>query len=179
MFKVKPTALTLYLLQSMARHLLRGSLGFKRAWEVGARPTVSPERLSQFLSDQRRYAPTLRGLRLDMSGSTTEELRDSKWNKAVVSALAKAAEQIVSNNEDGRFGDEEIDFKKLYRDRFQKLHQEIIEYKAKPGESREKREGRLGERLFHRQKASQRTNIRHVVSGIALLSWSGAHTFLH
>jgi hypothetical protein len=106
--------------------------------------------LMSYLAGQEQYKPRLPLLRLDLSGNTTQDLTSSKWNRAVRSELARAAQTIVSRFQaikDGRFGMYRIDFKKLYKTCFQKLAMEIHVFRPKPGETEEQCRTRLGKRI--------------------------------
>lgn len=143
---------------------MRGTLGYTTLWRSGGQiPTVSRAQLAQFKN--KTYRPQLLDLRLDTSGASTTALRDSKWNKAVVSELVKVTGRIIANTTDGRFGQTKIfALKQLYRDRFQKLYREIYEWRPRSGETEKQRGTRLAMRLIDRRKINKKINIRHLVS---------------
>lgn len=124
---------------------------------------VSGAQLAQFKAN--KSAPNLSNLYLDTSCATTEDLKLSKWNKAVISELVHVTKKIVSKTKDNRFGEQVINWKRLYRERFQKIYQEVIAFRPLPGETDEERGLRLSTRIWRRRKVSKFNNVRHVVSG--------------
>lgn len=142
---------------------MRGTLNYTTLWRSGGQiPTVSPDQLNKFSA--RKYNPQLKDLRLDTSGMTTQDLKQSLWNKAVIIELVHATKNIIANTKDRRFGLKDFNLKKLYRDRFQKLYQEIHAWWPFPNETEEERGLRLSLRLIKRRQGNKRINIIHLVS---------------
>lgn len=142
---------------------MRGSLKYTTLWRSGGQiPCASRDQLRIFAAQKPNL--DLKNLQLDTSGTTTQELKESLWNKAVISELTKVTKKIVANTKDGRFGLSDFKYKNLYRDRFQKLYQEIHAWRRLPNESEEARGLRLSLRLIRRRKINKGINIRHLVS---------------
>lgn len=142
---------------------MRGTLKYTTLWRSGGQiPTVSRDQLDQFSTG--KYTPVLKELRLDTSGTTTQELKESLWNKAVIIELVNVTKKIIANTQDRRFGTKNFNLKRLYRDRFQKLYQEIDAWRPLPDETEEERGLRLSLRLVKRRQGNKRINIFHLVS---------------
>ncbi|KAJ8093720.1 hypothetical protein PM082_009580 [Marasmius tenuissimus] len=63
--------------------------------DVWARDGVTTERLSQFNLDPDKFSPKVHNTRLDKNGSTTDELRRSKWNRVLIHNLEQLVLLIV------------------------------------------------------------------------------------
>lgn len=142
---------------------MRGSLKYTTLWRSGGQiASASQDQLKTFA--ERKHDLDSKNLRLDTSGTTTQELKDSLWNKVVILDLISVTKKIVANTKDGRFGTSHFNWKRLYKDRFQKLYQEIHAWRHLPHESEEERGLRLSLRLIKRRKINKSINIRHLVS---------------
>lgn len=142
---------------------MRGSLKYTTLWRSGGQiSSASQNQLDMFAAQN----PDLdvKNLRLDTSGTTTQQLKDSLWNRAVIQELIAVSKKIVANTKDGRFGSLRINWKKLYRDRFQKLYQEIDAWRPLLDETEEARGLRLSLRLIKRRQINKSINARHLVS---------------
>ncbi|KAJ3885408.1 hypothetical protein GG344DRAFT_34353, partial [Lentinula edodes] len=75
------------------------------------------DRLMAFVGGDNSAGPKLLSTSLHWYGLSASQMRNSKWNRALIAKLAREARKIQSESQDGRFGDE-IEWKRLFRDRF-------------------------------------------------------------
>src|SRR5579875_1367969 len=109
----------------MTRDLIQAALGFQHNYEIVEAESAPVDRCKAYEGGDSSAGPKLVNTTLEKKGLTAAKMRNSIWNKALILKLSKEAQQIWSEAVDGRFGKVPIDWRKLFRDRFQKLFKAI------------------------------------------------------
>ena len=73
------------------------STGLNRIWEI---EPVTPARLKLFSQNPEDHGPTIPGARLDTSGKSVKDMRDSPWNRTLILKLAQNAKERVAMSSD-------------------------------------------------------------------------------
>ncbi|KAJ3833100.1 hypothetical protein F5878DRAFT_518160, partial [Lentinula raphanica] len=93
----------------------------RRNYKAFVRPSVPEHRLEEFSTDPIQHGPGIRCTWIDKRENTTKGLADLPWNKQLLMNLVKTARDIVSEAKDDRFGDEEIQWIPLLRERLYRI----------------------------------------------------------
>ncbi|KAJ3853048.1 hypothetical protein EV368DRAFT_39727, partial [Lentinula lateritia] len=130
------------------------------------RPGVTADQLGAFNKDREANGPKVRNTMIDKNGATTNDLKESSWNRELLLVLVKLAEQIVDECKDARFP-ASIDWIGLFSERLYRVYLAVIKGKPriKQGEleSPEQIEARMLDTHIGRNKNNGETSFRHAV----------------
>ncbi|KAK1217315.1 hypothetical protein PQX77_020055 [Marasmius sp. AFHP31] len=119
-------------LKLMLRRIILEALPVKNDYldSIWARAGVSSERLAQFAADPIKHVPKVHNTHLDKRGQTTDDLKNSKWNRALIHRLEKLALDIVEKcRETGHFPEMDDvkfkEFKGILSKRFGEIYRDI------------------------------------------------------
>ncbi|KAJ3738025.1 hypothetical protein EV360DRAFT_28305, partial [Lentinula raphanica] len=102
-------------------------LHIKKAYEVVQVQPTPPDRLRAHQRGDKDGGPKLVNTTLDWNGLSAAQMRNSKWNNALISRLAREAHRVYSLIPDGRFGKSQTrtKWKSSFKTRFTKFYKDI------------------------------------------------------
>ncbi|KIK60918.1 hypothetical protein GYMLUDRAFT_244069 [Collybiopsis luxurians FD-317 M1] len=116
------------------------SMGLNRIWEM---EPVSSARLSLFSQSPDEYGPSVPGARLDISGKSVKDLKDSPWNRTLILVLAQKAQELVATSSEPLQYGHLIDWKPLFQQRVHRYLRDAHKAKPRLDESPEQAKTRL------------------------------------
>ncbi|KAJ3754713.1 hypothetical protein EV360DRAFT_51104, partial [Lentinula raphanica] len=122
------------------------------------------DRLRAFEQRVPNAGPMLLNTTLQTYGLTPDEMRQSKWNLALIAKLAREAERIQAETNDGRFGRDTADWKRLFRTRFSRFYKSIADFRQRADETPTDRKQRLEVASQRRRQSSKASGLRRWVS---------------
>ncbi|KIK50924.1 hypothetical protein GYMLUDRAFT_182087 [Collybiopsis luxurians FD-317 M1] len=96
-------------------------------WLFFAKDGIELQTLEDFIKDLARNAPQLKDACIDKFGADVMSLKKSPWNQALIHKCTIRAQELVDVWPDGQFGEEPIDWLKLFNDKFYRIYKAIID----------------------------------------------------
>ncbi|KAJ3748278.1 hypothetical protein EV360DRAFT_56925 [Lentinula raphanica] len=117
--------------QNLISDLCQNAFHIEHDLEIVAVESAPPGRRREWPSN-RHAGPALTNTTLHTHGLAPAEMESSDWNGALISMLAREAENIQVETEDGRFGQGKINWEELIQKRFSGFYKAIHEFRQHP-----------------------------------------------
>ncbi|KAJ3927088.1 MAG: hypothetical protein NXY57DRAFT_868604, partial [Lentinula lateritia] len=104
----------------------------RRNYRVFVRPSVLDQRLAEFQTDPQQNGPKVRNTWIDKRASTSRDMARLPWNQQLMSLMAQTAQVIAAGFEDGRFGNDPIDWLMLVYECMYRIFLSVIKSRPKP-----------------------------------------------